>query len=700
MAWKNGIDKLSNGNTKITESIRRIKRGGDTSNDISRKQSSSRESDRENIGNGRQQRGIDSTKTSENNGNNLKDSKQSSFSLSENNIKSNEEYDTNLSAEEKLDKYEEKKEQALKKIAEKAGVGYSFFDANKGETQQDMFYFLKGQESLKNQFAKENNINLDGRTFKEKYDLIEGNPEFEKFINKITDEYFKISRPKITDEELMEIAQDIHGTTDDYSVGAYMTIDGQLLDFDYGGSRDDHRSLSVPGYNMDSFMKAGNIRMQPEGSGFEVAVEPTEAQYERLADYIDNYIDDDINVDIDGTNDGRTYPRGTDAEKIIDDIRYYFRNGEFPQKSQYADFRYSQSNGEWSKYLKENWDLMPNSKKTFAFPTNEQLQVMDNKKISESADALNLKEIKKPQKEETYKTNLERSSGLIEQKIKAIEEGKIKRDENAKRVSKEDIRKTIENSINQKLFTKHFREKAYGIYKPSTNTIRLAQRSDFETAIHELGHQIDIKQLDNLSRNADIKVKAELRMLCEKSFPGTYKEIRTQLEEGFAEATRNFIIDSKSFAADYPNTAYLIQNELEKSPQLNKLFNTLQEQIHDYINMTPKDRVLSNVSFEGEEQKPKLTKEYIKDKVIEWVWDDTIPLKRLVEKIAKTKNVKVDNLSPSENIAMSLKLAEGLGDATVSSLRNGYEENGVKQTKGFSEILKDFDHNDIEDLVA
>ena len=364
------------------------------------------------------------------------------------------------------------------------------------------------------------------------------------------------------------------------------------------------------------------------------------------------------------------------------------------------DIRYSQSNNEWSKYLKENWDLMPNSKKTFGFPTNEQLQAMDNKKIFENADTLNLKEIKRPQKEETYKTNLERSSGLIEQKIEAIEEGKIKRDENAKRVSKEDIRKTIENSINQKLFTKHFREKAYGIYKPSTDTIRLAQRSDFETAIHELGHQIDIKQLDNLSRNADIKVKAELRMLCEKSFPGTYKEIRTQLEEGFAEATRNFIIDSKSFAADYPNTAYLIQNELEKSPQLNKLFNTLQEQIHDYINMTPKDRVLSNVSFEGEEQKPKLTKEYIKDKVIEWVWDDTIPLKRLVEKIAKTKNVKVDNLSPSENIAMSLKLVEGLGDATVSSLRNGYEENGVKQTKGFSEILKDFDHNDIEDLVA
>lgn len=70
-----------------------------------------------------------------------------------------------------------------------------------------------------------------------------------------------------------------------------------------------------------------------------------------------------------------------------------------------------------------------NSQENFTFPTNEQLQAMDNKKISESTDTLNLKEIKRPQKEETYKTNLERSSGLIEQKIKAIEEGKIKRDE-------------------------------------------------------------------------------------------------------------------------------------------------------------------------------------------------------------------------------------------------------------------------------
>lgn len=69
-------------------------------------------------------------------------------------------------------------------------------------------------------------------------------------------------------------------------------------------------------------------------------------------------------------------------------------NGDEGQYAKLPDTKYSQFNNEWSKYLKENWDLMPNSKKTFGFPTNEQLQAMDNKKISESADTLNMKEKK------------------------------------------------------------------------------------------------------------------------------------------------------------------------------------------------------------------------------------------------------------------------------------------------------------------
>lgn len=249
-----------------------------------------------------------------------------------------------MTAEEKLEKYEEERTQALKKIAEKAGFGFSYFDANKGETQREMFWFLRHSENLRNQFAQENNIVLDGKTSSEKYDLIDGNPKFEKFINKITDEYFKGNRPELTDEEVMEIAQDIHGTTDDYSVGAYMTIDGQLLDFGDEGYRDDHRTISVPTYTMTDFMNAGNIRMQPEGNGFEVIAEPTDAQYDRLADYIDNYLDGEVYVDVSNEKGvsiaGKEYSKGTPSTKILNDLREYFRTGKFPKKSELDDFRY------------------------------------------------------------------------------------------------------------------------------------------------------------------------------------------------------------------------------------------------------------------------------------------------------------------------------------------------------------------------
>lgn len=69
-------------------------------------------------------------------------------------------------------------------------------------------------------------------------------------------------------------------------------------------------------------------------------------------------------------------------------------NGDEGQYAKVEDVSFSQSNNKWQSYLDKNWNLMPNSKKTFGFPTNEQLQAMDNKKIAENVDTLNLKEKK------------------------------------------------------------------------------------------------------------------------------------------------------------------------------------------------------------------------------------------------------------------------------------------------------------------
>lgn len=55
------------------------------------------------------------------------------------------------------------------------------------------------------------------------------------------------------------------------------------------------------------------------------------------------------------------------------------------------DIRYSQSNNEWQKYLDKNWDLMPNTTKTFGLPSVEQLQARDLKQGEEISNTLNMK---------------------------------------------------------------------------------------------------------------------------------------------------------------------------------------------------------------------------------------------------------------------------------------------------------------------
>ena len=131
-----------------------------------------------------------------------------------------------------------------------------------------------------------------------------------------------------------------------------------------------------------------------------------------------------------GSNFIPTNETSTQGLQLPNDTKVSNESGgkrlELPSNSNSSSVN-STTNTPINDIIRPAQNYVNNLQENFAFPTNEQLQAMDNKKISESTDTLNLKEIKRPQKEKTYKTNLERSSGLIEQKIKAIEEGKIKR---------------------------------------------------------------------------------------------------------------------------------------------------------------------------------------------------------------------------------------------------------------------------------
>lgn len=136
--------------------------------------------------------------------------------------------------------------------------------------------------------------------------------------------------------------------------GGYRTVDHRdirdALGDDYGG--EDYSG------GMVQFMGEGNIRISPESSGINLSVKPTKAQMDALSDFISRARGEVI-LDIDDTS-GRTlssteYPRGTHANKVLEDIRRYFDSGEKPYVSELAQFRWSLRANE--DILKENAKL-------------------------------------------------------------------------------------------------------------------------------------------------------------------------------------------------------------------------------------------------------------------------------------------------------------------------------------------------------
>ena len=161
--------------------------------------------------------------------------------------------------------------------------------------------------------------------------------------------------------ETEQEAVDLFGHTYKWAETGYILPDGSRLDFSgrhegaRGGYRTvDHRDISqIAAYEelsgndaMIDFIKRGNIRIKPEANGVNLSVRPTKAQENTLSDFISRERGE-ITLDIDNEN-GETvasveYPRGTYANKILQDIRNYFDNGTLPTISDVQKFRYSLS---------------------------------------------------------------------------------------------------------------------------------------------------------------------------------------------------------------------------------------------------------------------------------------------------------------------------------------------------------------------
>lgn len=162
-------------------------------------------------------------------------------------------------------------------------------------------------------------------------------------------------------KEHNELAVNHFGRTFKWAETGYILLDGRKLDFSgrhegaSGGYRTvDHRDIRDAlgdDYGGDSysggmvqFMAEGNIRIEPESGGINLSVKPTKAQLDALSDFISRNRGEVI-LDLDDVN-GNTlssteYPKGTHANKVLQDIKNWFENGEEPHVSELAQFRFS-----------------------------------------------------------------------------------------------------------------------------------------------------------------------------------------------------------------------------------------------------------------------------------------------------------------------------------------------------------------------
>ena len=155
------------------------------------------------------------------------------------------------------------------------------------------------------------------------------------------------------------LAKEQFGTTEDFNRAGYILPDGQMLNFAQNDrTRDtDHRAImNVFGpaevktgtEALNEFLLDGNVRVMAEGPGIDLSadVAPTAQQLEqirRMAQELGG-ARRQFTLDI-STADGRVaaskeYSGRVDADRVVREIRDYYRTGELAQESGLAKFRY------------------------------------------------------------------------------------------------------------------------------------------------------------------------------------------------------------------------------------------------------------------------------------------------------------------------------------------------------------------------
>ena len=202
-------------------------------------------------------------------------------------------------------------------------------------------------------------------------EMFEKRDDLRKEYGKLQEEAAKLRKQEAFDEEQKAIEESglseadyfrkqavkEFGYTPFFYDAGYITPNGKMLNFSgekgahYGSRGQDHRAIGTIYANVDGshamikFMGEGNIRIMPESPGIDISsmAEPTKEQYATIRKFVREYAGKEyFNVDItdaEGMTIGNyQYEGRVNAERVVNDIKYFFENGTTREQSSISQF--------------------------------------------------------------------------------------------------------------------------------------------------------------------------------------------------------------------------------------------------------------------------------------------------------------------------------------------------------------------------
>ena len=212
--------------------------------------------------------------------------------------------------------------------------------------------------------SKYDDISNELKSLQTKFDELRTKAKEMSLQKEVAEQKKKIQESGLSESEYFrnEAVKEFGYTPYFYDAG-YLLPNGKLLNFSgekgkhYGTRGQDHRAIgtiyagNVNGSKaMLNFMSEGNIRVMAETPGIDISsvIEPTSQQYTTIRRFVREYAKEGyLAVDI-TDKDGRvvgtySYENNINAERVVNDIKYYFQNGELRKQSSISDFLYSDS---------------------------------------------------------------------------------------------------------------------------------------------------------------------------------------------------------------------------------------------------------------------------------------------------------------------------------------------------------------------